>query len=208
MSGKIYWIHLKEHTDNKTQGYVGLTQDLRRRLIEHKRYLRKNPNTTTHFYQAVKKYGWDNLITDEIDTYTTDEEGYIKEFNLRPTENIGWNTKVGGQSVPSKCSVAREKLRGRKHTEETKRLISRNNSIRELTEGGKKNVADSMRRVTLEYSVRDWEIITPEGEVLVITNLNQWCRDNNIPDKFLRRVASGTRSHYKGYRCKRITNSC
>ena len=35
MTTSVYWIHRPEHTDMFTQGYVGITKDIKRRFKAH-----------------------------------------------------------------------------------------------------------------------------------------------------------------------------
>jgi predicted GIY-YIG superfamily endonuclease len=59
----VYWYKLTEHTDKYSQGYIGITNDLKRRHKEHK-YSANPKNKTfidTHFTRAINKYGLDNI---------------------------------------------------------------------------------------------------------------------------------------------------
>lgn len=91
----IYWIHLPEYTfdknDELTQGYIGLTSNFKERMKSHKK-----KKSLTHFTNAIKKYGWENLnkvIMYENLSFST---ALYLEHVLRPKSNIGWNTQMGG----------------------------------------------------------------------------------------------------------------
>jgi group I intron endonuclease len=88
----VYWIRLKEHTDITTQGYVGVSFDFFKRMERHKRITSK---LQYHLSNAIKKYGWDNLIKEIVFTGAK-EECYKKETQLREKANIGWNEAKGG----------------------------------------------------------------------------------------------------------------
>lgn len=87
----VYWIHLKEHTNIYSEGYVGITQNYKDRIKAHKKSKRNS-----HFNNAKFKYGWDNLIITIKYKNLTLKEALSLEENFRPFENIGWNSQKGG----------------------------------------------------------------------------------------------------------------
>jgi hypothetical protein len=90
----VYWIHLAEHTDIKTQGYVGITtKPVSKRFSDHCRKARKQPTFLIH--QAINKYGAENLVVDTI-CVTSREHAKWTELQLRPEDFIGWNMRRGG----------------------------------------------------------------------------------------------------------------
>ena len=111
MNYLVYWIHLPEHTNYNTQGYVGITKDFNKRLINHKR---QAPNP--HFGNAIFKYGWENLVKGVIADGLDLEGAELLEEMLRPEKRIGWNVNIGGESVPS--------FKGCKHTDSSRLLNS------------------------------------------------------------------------------------
>jgi len=88
----VYWIKSSEHTDLFTQGYVGITKNLKERLKAHKKNKRKTPFTC-----AIKKYGFKNLIVEVLHEVATLQEALSIEETLRPTSKIGWNCQKGGE---------------------------------------------------------------------------------------------------------------
>ena len=76
----LYWLHLPEHTDLFTQGYVGVTANPQRRFSSHK----------FNFSDIAKELVMDIIcIADKIYCYSI-------ENKLRPFRNLGWNKSVGG----------------------------------------------------------------------------------------------------------------
>ena len=57
----VYWIHHPEHTDMFTQGYIGITKDIKKRWSDHAKRTGNN-----HLLHAIKKYGWDSLVKEVI----------------------------------------------------------------------------------------------------------------------------------------------
>jgi group I intron endonuclease len=90
----VYWIHHPSHTDMFTQGYIGITARFARRMFEHKAL-----TTNKYLSNAIKKYGWDNLVKEVI--LVADKEYCIDvETKLRSSDEIGWNLVKGGGIPP------------------------------------------------------------------------------------------------------------
>ena len=51
---------------------------------------------------------------------------------------------------------------------------------------------------------KDWLITTPCGEKIKITNLEFFCKENNLQSSKMSLVASGIRKHHKNYHCEKI----
>lgn len=100
MITSIYWIHLPEHKDIFTQGYVGISNNPENRWKYGHLLGAKNKNhENKRFMNAILKYGWDNLIKEVILVASKD---YCKEIEkkLRSSEKIGWNLAIGGGVPP------------------------------------------------------------------------------------------------------------
>ena len=112
----VYWAHLKDHTDPKTQGYIGITsQSLKKRMSGHLND--SNSKSDLIFHKAIRKYGFDNIVFDKL------HEGDIEfirlvEWMYRSNPRVGWNVAIGGGEV----------MTGRKHSVETKAKISKANT--------------------------------------------------------------------------------
>lgn len=52
-----------------------------------------------------------------------------------------------------------------------------------------------------------WEIITPTGEMLTIQNMRLFCKNNKLNPSAMSAVARGKKQHYKGYKCRKLTNN-
>lgn len=90
MKTYLYWIHLPEHTDIFSQGYVGITSNISSRFSRH-----KNKHTNPHLSNTIDKYNWENLIKDIV---IISHEEYCLELEkkIRPEKEIGWNIAIGG----------------------------------------------------------------------------------------------------------------
>ena len=91
----VYWIRHKDHTDMFSQGYIGVSKNLKVRFSQHSR---RNENIVLK--RAIDKHGWDNLIKGVVLVSKSDYCLDI-ESKLRPVNNIGWNIAKGGGLPPS-----------------------------------------------------------------------------------------------------------
>lgn len=48
-------------------------------------------------------------------------------------------------------------------------------------------------------NAKTWNFITPTGDEIEITNLKQFCKDNNLDDSTMAKVHKGTKPQHKGY---------
>lgn len=128
----VYWIHHKNHTDMFSQGYIGVSKNVKKRWYDHNWKPQNN-----HLSNAIKKYGWDNLIKEVI---LIGEQSYCLdvEAKLRPNPQIGWNLIAGGGMPPSslgkkfgpmsdetKAKVSAAK-KGFRHTPEVEAKVTQN----------------------------------------------------------------------------------
>lgn len=86
----VYWIHRREHSDPSTEGYIGVSKNLDRRIQEH---------------QREKWFCGDDSIVDVLKTFKEEVDAYLHEELLRPTANIGWNLNKGGTKPPTNDRV-------------------------------------------------------------------------------------------------------
>lgn len=140
--GVIYKI-----TSPSNKIYVGKTYDLRKRINSHKCSAKKKGNIMLH--NSIRKYGWDAHILEiieNVDDELLDEREmyWIKELNTFYRNNSnGMNMTLGGDGQRNtwmddlerrkKASIyftENAPFRGRKHTEESKKLIAQKASKR------------------------------------------------------------------------------
>lgn len=117
----VYWIRKKEHTNAYSEGYIGVTHDIKRRWREHKTEAFMNRHPNSFLGNSIKKYK-DDLIY-EILFVGNEDDCYKYEEFLRPTQNIGWNLRSGGP-VGKMSDEGRkrnsERLKGKKLSEKEK----------------------------------------------------------------------------------------
>jgi hypothetical protein len=76
----LYWLRLPEHTDMFSQGYVGVTSHIEKRLRSHK-----------HRFKSI----WDKVVVEQL-LVSTENYCFFIEQKLRPSRLIGWNKSIGG----------------------------------------------------------------------------------------------------------------
>lgn len=147
-----------KHTTPSGKVYIGITQQLpkNRWLCGH------GYKTNKHFYNAIKKYGWNSISHDVIAEFPTQadaeelERALIFEYKSYD-KNFGYNKALGGHAL-SKDSrkkigdTRRERgitswTLGKHLSEETKAKISkaRTGKHYSLSEEAKRNIAESKR---------------------------------------------------------------
>ena len=80
MSHCVYWLHLSDEQDMFTQGYIGVTSNIKKRMRSHK-----------HRFKHI----WNNIILETI-LIGSKDYCYSIEKKLRPIRHIGWNCANGG----------------------------------------------------------------------------------------------------------------
>lgn len=138
----VYWIRLPEHTDPKSQGYIGVSKKFSERMAGHLKDICLGRHRNPHLINAVKKYGWDNLIKEIV--YSGEELScYLKENEIRPNKGIGWNISPGGHRGPGWPS-------GRKKSKES---IERQKAT--MLEKNKQKKEESFKRKAIQIAVRE-----------------------------------------------------
>jgi predicted GIY-YIG superfamily endonuclease len=114
----VYWLHLPEHNDMLTQGYIGVSKNPSYRLWKHRNDVKTNNHCNQHLSRAIKKYS-DKLVQTIVFEGEKDV-CYTYEEELRPTKNIGWKNNKGGDCPPS--------AKGRILTQDHKDKIGKGNT--------------------------------------------------------------------------------
>lgn len=128
----VYWIHLPEHTDMFSEGYIGFTsKEVSVRYKEHLKHSKRKVGKNI-VHKAISKYE-SSIVVDTL-VEGSDEYCLYLEEKFRPTEFVGWNMAVGGaapmlgrkRTQESKNNQSKSQLAANfKHTEETKLLIGK-----------------------------------------------------------------------------------
>ena len=145
------------------QGYIGVTNDPKRRWAEHNNFRYDYP-----IQRAIKKYG-DLLIYEVIGQFDSQHDALWQEYTLRPFKSIGWNIRIGGSKSPSAGG----------HSEETKRKIGIANSKRLVKEETRvKHSLIAKSRVRLP--IKPVDIYLNNSVIATRVSLSNWAKENKV----------------------------
>lgn len=98
-----------------------------------------------------------------------------------------------------------QKVLGKRGAEKCKELGVNACFDKSLHEKMRDPILDRDRRQKIRDKIScDWEVITPQGEVLLINNMSAYCKENNLSASKMTGVAKGDRKHHKGFKCKKL----
>lgn len=145
------------------------------------------------FLNAVRKYGIDNFSR-EIIEYVNEardilriEQFYLDHFDCaRSKSYYNISPKAGGGDCGNGKKISETKL-ARKIPSWLK---------------GKNQYQSVIDRLSDE-----WEIILPNGDIVYVKNMSKFCKEHSLNPSAMSSVARGKRRHYKGYKCKKLTNN-
>lgn len=208
---------------NKINGkvYIGqTTQNLKTRWSQHK-YNSKNGNCKIN--RAIRKYGIENFEIQEIDNgncieeLNKKEEFYIKKYD---SVNYGYNIRSGGKnsirSQETKNKISQSRIGkykgkdspwyGKKHTEKSKRKMSKSKKITLLgnknklgkthTEEFKNKCKDRMKGNS--YSKK--RAVKCLNNNIVYESVVKASTELGLDNRSVHRVLKGEYSHTKGFK--------
>ena len=149
MEGIIYCYHCIP-TGKK---YIGKTLYEAKRKQDHKYNV--SIKTSTKFYNAVRKYGWDNFVYGIIETVEANllenvEKFYIQKYNTMINGynmTIGGDGKFGWKATPETKEKIKKSNTGKVISEETKRKISEAKKGCFGTFTGKKHTEETKEKI-------------------------------------------------------------
>ena len=228
---KVYTIYKSTNLING-KSYIGVDSNWPKRKAVHK-YWAFTGNTQSHFYNALRKYGWNNfdweLVYQSKDyehTFHVMENYFIKKYD---SFNNGYNMTMGGDGWQVGMKVSLETIEKRRQTrfkkygtwhpippmlgkhqsEESKLKSSLSQSGYKNHMYGKKRTIKSRLKQSLSSMGKhtyQYEIINIHGFTQIINNMRQFCKDNNLSRQCMEKVARGQSKmgHHKGYKVKKI----
>lgn len=178
--------------------YIGkTTRSIDVRFGEHcKRASTKMPIT-----MAIEKYGKQNFIVEQIDVADSFQDLNQKEKYYISTMSPAYNVSSGGDGGAL--------FLGHKHTEHTKQLIAEKRTGKQDSQEIKVKKSQSRRKwkhsqETIDkYSnaqAKEYTFIDPNGDLIIVKNLNKFCREHNLSSGNMRGVYAGRVNVCKGYR--------
>lgn len=214
--------------------YIGSAVNLSERHRLHRLTLHSGTNHNKHLQNAWNKYGENNFMFSIIEIVHHPHNLIQQEqlwMNYYDVMNVGYNlcpfaeSQLGFKHSEEAKKRMSDAKKGDKHfnygkslSTETRTKISaarRNNPqlLRKLSEGwmgknnpnyGKDFSEETRRKMSLAKSLC-WEITDPKGQVYIIRNLSQFCKERGLSKGNMWLVAQGRRHHHKGWKCKKLT---
>jgi group I intron endonuclease len=151
----VYWIHHKDHTDMFSQGYIGVSSNVKKRWYDH-----NHKPSNAHLQNAINKYGWDSLVK-EVLLVANKAYCLMVESQLRSTDSTGWNVVKGGGMPPIFTKT------GWKHTEEAKEKNRQAHLGKTLTEEHKKKLSEGLKKVSCATRFKKGHISWMVGKKLL-----------------------------------------
>jgi len=197
--------------------YIGYTGSFSNRKKQHK-YESFNKTCSgydSYFHRSIRKYGWNNFkweiiyqSKDQKHCLNVMEKHFIMECD---SYNNGYNETFGGEG----CY-------GFKHTEEHKQLLRIKYTGKNNPRYGKAYTRDEEHRKYMSFLLtgikktkehiekrvqavsKNWILINPQGQKIEIKNLKKFCRENNLNQSAMGKVASKKQSNHKGWKCIKL----
>lgn len=196
------------------KSYIGLTtQSLTARWEQHRRFSRKG--SSTHFHNAIRKYGSDAftcVILEETTVALMNEREryWIAEQSPAYNMTIGGEGCVGVRRSPETRQRMSRAQKGRPRSPEYRAKISASltgeKNPRYGKTGdqhplyGKQHSEETRHKMQASHLKCIWEVTTPTGDIVRVTNLKQYCREHGISQPNLI-----THGHTKGYRARKLS---
>lgn len=163
--------------------------------------------------KAFQKYGTGSFIFEVIkdNLYTQADMDYFEDYFILKYDSIkyGYNCKRGGlgglhteetkRKISESLKQSNHPIHGSNHAEETKRKISETKTGVNLPKDSphfSDKFSLNMSKIKEKY---EYTIVSPDGETFITKNLKQFCKDNNLHQSNMQRVASGKRKTCQGW---------
>jgi group I intron endonuclease len=184
--------------------YIGQAQNIRKRWKDHRAGLNTNHHHNSHLQSAWNKYGasafqFKILERCSVDRLDEREQHYL---NIHMPKKTCYNvsTLVGTTRGISPSAETRMKLSAAnkaRYTDPAERL-----KTSEQLKGH--YVSDETRNKMAVSKAMNWLLIDPNGTEYIVSNLRQFCRQNQLNDSALSAVSKGRFKHHKGWVCRKI----
>lgn len=144
--------------------YIGQTIRTVNARFYHHKYNAKNYMANVYLYNAMRKYGIEKFKVEQIDEAKTKEELNEKERLWISKLSPAYNMTEGGDGGCCR--------RGHKFTEEHKAKIA-------AAMRGKKMSSEHKEKL-IQSRVKTYQFLDPNGNLVEITNLAKFCKENNL----------------------------
>lgn len=193
--------------------YIGSANDILKRKIKHWASLRGNYHENRYLQNAWNKHGENNFIFEVIELVMPwsilEREQYWFD-KLKPFQPNGFNVNEIATTPPSRigCKLTeahrlkisqglkgKRNALGKKHKPEAKAIKSKIMKERPIS--------SRLRERCAETHSKEFVVIKPNGDEILIKNLRKFCRENELSYSSMTEVAAGRRNSNYGWKCKR-----
>lgn len=219
-------IYCIENTSNG-KCYIGSSVNIKHRWNRHKSMLNRNIHHSPHLQAAWNQYGSGCFVFKVLEIVPPNKEALVQReqwwidilevynnkygYNVSPTAN----SRLGTQSSKETRIKISESQKGNKHhfgilhTEETKRKISESVKGQKHSEEAKMKISNAKkgkprseecRRKLSEAKSKTWYgFIDPDGNEVMITNLQRFCLEHNLKREGMRNLITGRCKQHHGW---------
>lgn len=200
--------------------YIGQAQSFKARWQRHKDTLRLNNHRNIHLQRAWNKYGakafkFQILEYCPIEQLNEREQHYLDIYIPR---GICYNIAIDASSSRGikRSEETLEKMRrvstGRKCTERSKAITSAIHKGKVVPDDVRAKISAShMGMKTKPESIakrirslgNHYEVLSPEGQVFEVYNLNQFCKDHKLSQSRMSSVSRGEQDNHRGWKVRR-----
>lgn len=176
----VYWIHLPEHLNMLSEGYIGVASNgVEKRLSVHRHAV--NNGSELHVHRAMRlreDYVVDVLIK------APPEYCYEVEARLRPNVNIGWNIAQGGNVSPTLGLVPSEDTRNKISASNRGRIVSEDTKLKlSLANKGRRLSQDSYEALCVRNKASKFSDLARHNAKIYLKSRMPW--ENGKANKFL-----------------------
>lgn len=162
-----------------------------------------------HEIYMISVFGRKDLGTGILHNRTSGGDGHadMSDYVRKKCSEIH-KGKVLSEETKQKISSTRKK-RGYKCSEEQKQKYSKMYSGEGNPNYGKKHSQETLKKIsegTRGKNTKIRQYITPQGELITITNLREYCEENSLNHNCMINLYNGYDKSYKGYRKAQISN--
>lgn len=188
----VYSIYKVTNTHN-SKVYIGFSKNFEYRKYRHKHFAFSKKKINC-FYTALRKYGWEcfnwQIIyqsKDKLHCLNEMENYFINEYRsfVGFTDCHGYNMTLGGDGT-----VGHHLPKSKEHKEKISKALS-----------GKNKSKQHILKASFARS-KEYKMIDPQGNFIIIKNMSEFCRKNNLNQSHMISVCKGRYGFvsHKGYK--------
>lgn len=213
-------IYIIENTVNGNV-YVGQAKDLYLRYKSHLNLLRKNDaRENRHLRLSFNKYGENSFTFKPLLFCEQDRQilTYYENFWFTCFTNLGVKCYNTRPAIDSNLGIKHDKESNKKKSDRGKKNWESEEYREKVLSGVADYWTEEKRAERAEWArnrpnpfdyskiEKDWLIIFPDGNELVIRNLSRFCKEHGLDSASMTSVSKGRNKTHKGFKCVCLSN--